>query len=103
MQRLGAENAYFAEFFAVILAVKIAFSMGWTRIWFEMDSALTLMNFFKPDYILPWKLRRRWERCLSMLERMEFQASHIYREGNVPADILSNVALAHSEFTWWCS
>ena len=60
VQHLGAESACFAEFFAVILAVEIAFSKGWTRILFEMDSALTLMNFFKPNYIPPWKLRRSW-------------------------------------------
>ena len=47
VQRLGVENAYFAEFFAVILAVEVAFSKGRTKIWFEMDSALSLLNFFK--------------------------------------------------------
>ncbi|KAM7497439.1 hypothetical protein LguiA_021853 [Lonicera macranthoides] len=81
--------------------VEIAFSKGWTRIWFEMDSALTFVNFFNPFYLPLWQLCRRQERCLSMLKRMEFRASHIYREGNVPADILSNMALVNSDFTWW--
>ena len=36
-----------------------------------------------------------------MLQHMEFHASHIYIEGNVLVDIMSNVALAYDEFTWW--
>ena len=32
---------------------------------------------------------------------MEFRFSHIFREGNQAADILSNVALDHDGFRWW--
>ena len=83
------------------MAVEITQAKGWFIIWFEMDSALTLINFFNASYIPPWTLRRRWESCLQLLKQMEFRAYHIYREGNVPADILSNVALLYDDFTWW--
>ena len=101
VQWLGEETTYFAEFSAVIIAVEIAFAQGWNRIWFEIDSSITLLNFFRPDYVPPWRLRRRWERCLELLKGMEFRASHIYKEGNVPVDVLSNMALAYDDFTWW--
>ena len=32
---------------------------------------------------------------------MEVRYSPIYREGNVPADILSNLALSYPSLTWW--
>jgi len=98
---LDRESAYIAEFSAVEIAIEIAFARGWSKVWFEMDSYLTLLNFFNKEYIPPWKLRRRWEKSLQFLSSMEVRASHIYREGNVPADILSNVALTYDYFTWW--
>lgn len=36
-----------------------------------------------------------------MMPQMDIRSSHIYREGNVLADILSNVALEREEFKWW--
>lgn len=44
---------------------------------------------------------RRWDNCLKLLANMEVRASHIFQEGNVPADILSNVALRFDGFFWW--
>ena len=67
----------------------------------EMDSAVTCRTFFRPNYALPWQIRRRWEQCLVLLENMEVRFSHIFREGNRVADILSNVALDFDGFRWW--
>ena len=50
VQCLGKETAYYAEFYAVILAVELAVTRGWTEVWFEMDSSLTLLNFFNRTY-----------------------------------------------------
>ncbi|KAM7472576.1 hypothetical protein LguiA_010759 [Lonicera macranthoides] len=100
---IGSGNAYVAEFMVVIIAVKMAHSKGWRKIWFEMDSTITLSNFFNRNYTPPWKLQRRWEACWSMLDDMEVRSSHIFREGNVLADILSNMALRHVFFVWWDS
>ncbi|KAM7461907.1 hypothetical protein LguiA_030028 [Lonicera macranthoides] len=38
------------------------------------------------------EIRRGWEKYLHMLDDMAFRFSHIFREGNVPADILSKVS-----------
>ena len=100
VHKLGLESTYFAEFFAVLLAVEIARAKGWLKIWFEMDSALTLLLISSIKIIPPWQLRRQWERCLRWLQGVEFRTSHIYREGNVAAVILSNVALSYDDFTW---
>ena len=81
----------------------MVFAQGWRRVWFEMDSALTLLNFFKGDYAPPWQVRRRWEKCRAMLSGIEFRASHIFREGNRSADVLSNLALSYEGFHWWDS
>lgn len=32
---------------------------------------------------------------------MEVRYSHIFREGNGPAETLSNVALGNLDITWW--
>lgn len=57
----------------------------------------------KQNYRPPWKLRRRWEACWDMLRRNGGQILSYFREGNIPADILSNVALRHVSFIWWDS
>lgn len=35
------------------------------------------------------------------LDQMEVRYSHIFREGNGPAETLSNVALGNLDITWW--
>ena len=66
-----------------------------------MDSSLTLLNFFNRNYHPHWQIRRRWENCIELLSSMEVRSSHIYREGNVPADNFSNVALSCNYLVWW--
>lgn len=69
-----------------------------------MDSEATLKSFFDPNFDAPWQIRHRWEACLEMLKSMEVRCSHIFREGNIHADIVSNIALLHPQFQfkWWC-
>lgn len=101
IQRLGAESAYFAKFLAIPLTIDIACVRGWKKNWFEMDSTLTLLNFFEKDYAPRWQLRRRWERYLCFLDGIGFRALHIYRDGNTLVNILFVVALEYGDFTWW--
>lgn len=35
------------------------------------------------------------------MEDMEVRFSHIYRKGNEPDVIMSNLALSCNQFTWW--
>ena len=101
-QSLGVETAFFAEFYAVMLAVEEAYKRGWKKLWLEMDYVVTLQTFFNKEFVAPWKIRQRWMACHIMMADMQIRCSHIFREGNVPADIVSNVALLFPNFTWWC-
>ena len=103
VQKLGVATAYYAEFYAVLLAIELAWERGWCKLWLEMDSAITLGNFFNAEYRPHWKIRRRWEKCHRLLLTMDIRTSHIYREANVPADIMSNIALNFDDFHWWDS
>lgn len=94
--------AIFAEFFAVILAVETAYSNSWRKIWFEMDSEAMLKTFFDPNFVAPWKISKRWEGC-SENASSNGRVSHIFKEGNIPADIISNVALRYPQLQWWPS
>lgn len=78
MQSLGSGPAFFAEFSAIMIAVEIAYSRGWRKVWIEMDSELTLKTFFNKDYKAPWKIRKRWLACHSLLASMKVKYSHIY-------------------------
>lgn len=63
--------------------------------------AITLGNFFNAEYKPHWKIRRRWETFQHLLADMDIRTSHIYKEANVLADILSNVTLEFDGFCWW--
>ena len=102
-QNIGIATAFVAEFYALLLAVELAFQKGWRRVWFEVDYMVALHTFFNKNFSPPWQLRRCWERCNMLMESMEVRHSHIFREGNVPADTLSNVALRYSDLQWWDS
>lgn len=69
VENLGTGSAYFTEVSAV---VEIVMLQGWSKVWFEMDSSLTLGNFFKRGYSLPWQLRRRWENCIVFLDSFSY-------------------------------
>ena len=102
-QFIGIHNAFYAELSAFIKAVEIAWSKNWKSVWFEMDS-LTLVNCihntsFKP----PWQLLTAWNNCLHLLRQMQHHISHIFREGNQPADTLSKLGLHHANLKWWDS
>lgn len=42
--------AFYAEFFAVILAVELAYNKGLLKLRLEMDSAVTLCSFFNKNF-----------------------------------------------------
>lgn len=39
---LGDHTAYYAEIFAAILAIELAFNKGWRTLWLECDSTFVL-------------------------------------------------------------
>lgn len=54
VQRIGEGMSYYAEFLALLIAVEITAAKGWRRVWFKVDSASALLNFFNKNYKRSW-------------------------------------------------
>ncbi|KAK3229812.1 hypothetical protein Dsin_001693 [Dipteronia sinensis] len=50
---------------------------------------------------VPWQVRRAWQRCIFQISQIEFQVSHIFKEGNQVTDALSKHALGLEVDSWW--
>jgi ribonuclease HI len=99
-QKLGRDNALFAEIMGVILAIECASEKNWNQLWVECDSRLVVSAFKNPN-IIPWHLQNRWLNCITKIKSMNFCISHIYREGNHCADKLASLGLTLNDYTWW--
>jgi ribonuclease HI len=89
-----------AELQGAMLTIEIASQKGWHNIWLETDSMLVTLAF-KSSKIVPWSVRNRWDNCLVKISSMNFFVTHVYREGNICADILTNIGLALQTHAWW--
>jgi len=96
----GNENAYQAELSGVIRAIEIAAHHKWNSLWLEVDSAL-VVNAFKNQSLVPWRLRNRWNNCMHIISNMNFLVSHVYREENCCVDALVNLGLTLDNLTIW--
>nr|XP_011459708.1 PREDICTED: uncharacterized protein LOC105350053 [Fragaria vesca subsp. vesca] len=74
---------------AIIKAIELAWVRDWKHIWLEVDSSLVLDYIRRPS-LVPWPLRVRWLNCLYRISKMNFKATHIFREGNKIVDALAN-------------
>jgi ribonuclease HI len=88
-QFLGPVSALIAELSDAMATIELAAANGFRNVWLESDSQLVILAF-KSNSVVPWSLRNKWENCLHLTHTMAFCATHIYREGNVCADILAN-------------
>ncbi|XP_024628761.1 uncharacterized protein [Medicago truncatula] len=79
-ENVGPENAYFAELAGAMRAIDIAYQNNWMNLWLELDYAL-VVNAFKNNSEVPWKLRNRWNNYINKTKSMTFIASHVFREG----------------------
>ena len=62
-------------------------------VWLESDSSYAVQLLSSRFEHVPWRVRQAWQRCIFEISQMEFQVSHIFREGNQVADALSKLAL----------
>ncbi|KAM7465607.1 hypothetical protein LguiB_013169 [Lonicera macranthoides] len=100
-KNIGIQNAFFAELKAFINAVNLAWQNRWSQVWFEMDSKALVDCIHNQSFTPPWQLINSWSNCQHQLKQMQHHVSHVYREGNQAADILSKMGLRHSELKWW--
>jgi ribonuclease HI len=98
---LGVASSYFAELSGALRAIEIAYANNWNNFWLESDSSLVVNAFRNPNKTVAWLLRNRWKNMLGMLAQMNCIVTHVYREGNVVADLLANFGLNASSYTTW--
>ncbi|KAK2661872.1 hypothetical protein Ddye_000446 [Dipteronia dyeriana] len=94
---------YKAELLAASIAINFARQNRWHRIWLESDSSYVVQLLSSRSEQVPWLIRQAWQRCIYQISKMEFQVSHIFREGNQVADALSKHALRLEVDSWWAN
>ncbi|KAK3225743.1 hypothetical protein Dsin_005605 [Dipteronia sinensis] len=100
---LGQVFAFEAELLAASMAINFAWQNGWHRIWLESDSSYVVQLLSSRSKQVPWRIRQAWQRCIYQISMMEFQVSHIFREGNQVADALFKHALGLEVDSWWAT
>lgn len=98
---LGIQTSLFAEIMGFITAVEIASKKGWFPLWIETDSLVLVQKVRTQSFDVPWGVRVRWKKCLSILKDKTFSITHVFREGNQVADRMANYGHSLSDITWW--
>ncbi|XP_019433776.1 PREDICTED: uncharacterized protein LOC109340519 [Lupinus angustifolius] len=97
---LSIQNAIYAEFHAALHAVTIAYNRGWKHLWIEVDSSM-LLDIFSGKSNPPWSLQNDWIKCKEKLHTMNYNITHIFREGNNCADKLASFGIVSRTHTVW--
>jgi ribonuclease HI len=98
---LGITNSLVAELNGAMRAIEIAIQHNWMKLWLETDSTTVVEALTNTNKQVPWFLRNRWLNMKARMLEMDCVITHIYREGNQPADILANHGLTiHNLSTW---
>ncbi|KAK2655459.1 hypothetical protein Ddye_008511 [Dipteronia dyeriana] len=90
--------AFEVELLATSIAINFAWQNEWHWIWLESDSSYVVQLLSSRTEQVPWWIRQAWQCCIYQISKMEFQVSHIFREGNQVADALSKHALVRGRF-----
>lgn len=99
---IGVSFALNAELMGAIVAIETAYARGWHHLWLECDSSLVI-HAFSVTSIVPWSLRNCWLNSLSLVRKMNFVYSRVFREGNTCADLLASHGTSISGLSWWNS
>jgi len=97
---LDIQIALVVEFYGVIHVMEEAQKMDLTNVWLQCDSTLVCVAFTARTKF-PWMFRNRWNTCLNYCGKIRFKVTHIFREGNVCADKLTNLGIIHGESFHW--
>lgn len=65
----------------VIFAMEYALSSNLLHFLFESDSRSVVLACSKPSMV-PWSIRKKWNRCLLGFKSRNFFVHRIYRKGN---------------------
>ena len=86
---LSCKFACEAELWAVLITVKHAVQFNIARIIQNRSCEVS------------WNLHKDWHQCLISMHSLQIYASHIFREGNIVAEKLSNLAVDLAGEAWW--
>ncbi|XP_057775292.1 uncharacterized protein LOC130994266 [Salvia miltiorrhiza] len=86
----GVGFAFEAELLAVITAINLAHDRNWLHLWIEADSMYVVHLLQSKSLDVPWRFMALWKGVIGRLQDFNLMVSHIYREGNRPADIMAN-------------
>ena len=100
---LGTCYAFETEISVIIFALNKVVDVPCANFWLECDSALVVHLHHHRSVAVPWHLRREWEVCLCIMDKLNVHVSHIYREGNKVTDRLSVMGIGLQEIQWWDS
>jgi len=97
---LEVQTTMVVEFHEVIHAMEEAQKIGLTNVCLECDFALVCVAFTARINV-PRMLCNRWNTCLNYCGKIKFRVTHIFREGNVCADKLTNLEFLHRKSFHW--
>lgn len=99
---LEIRTPMFAEAHAILSRLQYEVELGLNNLWIESDS-LSLVNILNGNMNTPghiWYIVKEIKKLLTALH--DFRLSHIFREGNQPADIVAKWSIdnhINSKFT----
>ncbi|KAK3188967.1 hypothetical protein Dsin_028528 [Dipteronia sinensis] len=93
--------AFQAKLLAASMAVNFAWNFGWHQIWLESDSSYMVQLLSSRSDSVPWRVWQAWNICIYQISDMEFQVSHIFREGDHVTVALYKHSLGLEVDSWW--
>ncbi|KAF9603907.1 hypothetical protein IFM89_038817 [Coptis chinensis] len=60
-RKIGVNKNYLAECLAIVESAEVAVQRNWKKVWFEWDSATTIVAFGTGN--MPWSLKNKWHKC----------------------------------------
>lgn len=88
---LGERTNVYAELYAVWRGLELAGDLGYTKIWIEVDASAVIAMIHSSTRG-HWQHQHIMLRIRTLLKRIDYKLTHIYREGNGPADFLADEA-----------
>jgi len=85
---IGLSTVFNVEVYAFLLALEYAAHNGWRNVWLQSDSPSALMVFKNLSLVLVL-LRNHWHNACN--QGIQIITSHIFREGNCCANLLTNM------------
>lgn len=95
-QSLGISTNLEAEVTAVWKALMYCRQQGVTKVQVEIDS-LILKNMIQRIWKIPWVIANKVEEIQELMQVIQAQIVHVYREANQLADYITNIAINSDE------